>query len=295
MALASHDHVLVAVQPALGRTARDMGRKRCQRRPLRRLAFLAAKAPAHAPAFTRHHGIGNLEHLGDAVLNFGRMLGGGIDGHAALFFRHGQGHLPFDIEMLLPAHMETFRNHVGRRLERLAHIAMDESIFRHHIFGAHGQRVFNCDRRRFCNHFNLRQPRRAPGDFPRFSNNGKNHLAMKFNHTFGKDGIIAKRRAAIIDAGNILGRQHRNYAGKGTDCSKIKTGDFPARIIGRIARLHMQRAIGLTHVIDIGCRALNMQRGAVMGECQANRFRFKDAGPHIHLRRPPREARQGAL
>ena len=117
---------------------------------------------------------------------------------------------------------------------------------------------------------------------------------MKFNHAFSKDGIIAKCRAAVIDAGNILGRQHNDNAGKCPDRIKIETGNFSARIVWRIARLHMQRAFGLAHVVDINGRALNVQRGAVMGQRQANRICFKDAGSHIHLRRPPREALQGA-
>ena len=118
---------------------------------------------------------------------------------------------------------------------------------------------------------------------------------MKFNETFGEDGIIAKSRAAIIDAGNMLRCQHRHNARKATDRIKMKAGNFPPRIVWRIARLHMQRALGFPHVIDIDRRSLDMQRGAVMGECQANRFSFKDARPHIHLRRPPHAARQGAL
>ena len=62
--------------------------------------------------------------------------------------------------------------------------------------------------------FDLRQPRRAARSFARFGDNGKNHLAMKFDLAVGKDGIAAKRRAAIIGAGNILGSQNRDDTGK---------------------------------------------------------------------------------
>ena len=137
MALARHHHVLIPVQAAFGRTACDMGCKGCQCGPLRRLAFLAAESSAHAPAFAGHHGIGNFQHLGDAMLNFGRMLGGGINRHAAFFFRHRQRHLPFNIKMLLPAHMKAFRNNMGGSLDRLRHITMGEGVFRQHILGAH--------------------------------------------------------------------------------------------------------------------------------------------------------------
>ena len=59
VALAGHDHVVVTVQPALGRAARTWRGQRRQARPLGRLAFLAAEGTAHAAAFAGHLRIGN--------------------------------------------------------------------------------------------------------------------------------------------------------------------------------------------------------------------------------------------
>ena len=77
--------------------------ERRQRRPLGRLGFLAAEASAHASAFAHHGGIGNGEHLGDAMLHLGRMLGRAMDEHAAAFARDGERHLALEVEMLLAA------------------------------------------------------------------------------------------------------------------------------------------------------------------------------------------------
>ena len=117
MALAGHDHVVVAVEPDLGRFARDMGGKRGKRRPLRRLGFLAAKAAAHAAAFAHHRGIGDSQHFGHAMLDLARVLGRGIDQHAAAFLRHGHGNLSLEIEMLLPADIDAARETMGRTVK----------------------------------------------------------------------------------------------------------------------------------------------------------------------------------
>ena len=55
VALAGHHHVVVAVEPELARPAGGVRRERGEHGPLRRLAFLAAEAAAHAPHLARSH------------------------------------------------------------------------------------------------------------------------------------------------------------------------------------------------------------------------------------------------
>ena len=180
---------------------------------------------------------------------------------------------------------------MARGLQRLRHIAMRESIFRQHILRAHGECIFNGDSGWPVGNFDFSQPRRAPRNLARFRDDCKNHLPMKLDHAFGKDGIIAKCGAAIIQAGNVLRRQHGGYARKTANRIQVKNDNLSVSVFRRIARLHMKRAVGLAHVVDIDGGPLHMQHCAVMGERKPNRFRFKYARGQTHLRLPPHEHR----
>ncbi len=103
MPLAGGAHVVVARQTQLHRLARLPGEQRGDAGDDGRLAFLAAEAAAHAAHFDRHRVERNAEHMGDAVLHFGRMLGGGEDMEVAAFARRGDGDLAFEIEVILAA------------------------------------------------------------------------------------------------------------------------------------------------------------------------------------------------
>ena len=89
---------------------------------------------------------------------------------------------------------------------------------------------------------------------------------MELDFTIREDRIAADGGAAIIEALDITGGQNRHNARKTARGLKIKPGDFPLGALGGIARRHMQAAIRLAHVVDVGGRALHMQLGTVMGE-----------------------------
>ena len=74
MPLAGHDHVVVAVETHLARTAGDVGAECSVGGPLCRLAFLAAEAAAHAPGFDGHGALRQVEHVRNDVLHLARML-----------------------------------------------------------------------------------------------------------------------------------------------------------------------------------------------------------------------------
>jgi hypothetical protein len=84
VALAGHDHVVVAVEPHLGRAAGVAGGKRRETGPLRRLGLLAAEGAAHAPADAFDLGIRNAEHPGHQMLDLGGVLGRGVHQHSHL-------------------------------------------------------------------------------------------------------------------------------------------------------------------------------------------------------------------
>ena len=103
MPLASGGHIRLAGKAQLHRPPGDARGERCRSCHPRRIAFLAAKTAAHAPAahgdtveITTQHACCNMLHLG-------RVLGGGSDGDIAILARYGNRDLAFQIEMLLPA------------------------------------------------------------------------------------------------------------------------------------------------------------------------------------------------
>ena len=75
MALASHDHVIIAVQAAFRWPAGFKRGERCECCPLRGLRFLAAKSATHAAAFGRDFCIIHAQHGGHTMLNFCGVLG----------------------------------------------------------------------------------------------------------------------------------------------------------------------------------------------------------------------------
>ena len=75
MPFASQHHVIIAIKPELTGFTRDARAKRRNCRPLRGLAFFAAKTATHPAHFAGHIGVGNAQHTGHNVLNFCRMLG----------------------------------------------------------------------------------------------------------------------------------------------------------------------------------------------------------------------------
>ena len=112
MALAGQHHVLVAVEAAFGEATKEARGECGEAGPLRGLAFLAAEGAAHAAAFDRHHGGLHMQHVGDKVLDLRRVLRGAMHGDRTMLLRHGEAHLPFEVEMLLSADAKAFRDAV---------------------------------------------------------------------------------------------------------------------------------------------------------------------------------------
>ncbi len=123
MALAGHHEVVVAVQPQLDRPPQLA---RGQSRPHRQmpgLRLFAAKAPAHAAADHAHRVQRNIQRLRHPVLHFTRVLGAAVDQPLAIFLRQGVGDLPFQVKVLLPAHVQRAAQDMGCRRQGLRCIA----------------------------------------------------------------------------------------------------------------------------------------------------------------------------
>ena len=102
MAFAGHQHVGIAIEPQLDRSAglaRQYGGSGGDQRGL---ALLAAESAAHAPAL-HHHAIGGLfQGVRHDVLDFSGMLRRAVDQHRAVFLRQCDRDVSFQIEMILP-------------------------------------------------------------------------------------------------------------------------------------------------------------------------------------------------
>ena len=117
VAFAGDDHVIIAVIAHFARLAGEGGGDGTGHRERVALAFLAAETTAHAAGLHTHRMHGLADGMGDFVLNFGGVLGGGVDVHVAIFARQSEGGLAFKIEMFLAAHIDRAGQGVLRGLQ----------------------------------------------------------------------------------------------------------------------------------------------------------------------------------
>ena len=99
------DEALAAIHDCWD-SAGDARAERRDRGPLRGLRLLAAERAAHAADFHGHIADRHVEHVRHQMLHLARVLCGGVDQHIAVLARDGERHLPFQIEMLLPADVD---------------------------------------------------------------------------------------------------------------------------------------------------------------------------------------------
>ena len=114
MPLARHDHVVVAVEPELGRPPGLHGGESGDDGPLRRLRFLASEAAAHAPHLDRHGVARPVKRVGDQVLHLARMLGRAMHEHVPILQGDGERDLALEIEMILSADIDATAEAAGR-------------------------------------------------------------------------------------------------------------------------------------------------------------------------------------
>ena len=88
VALAGDDHVVVAVGAALGGAAGLLGDDGADAGEQVALGLLAAEGAAHAADLDRDRVRGHVQHLGDHVLDLGRVLGRGVDRDLVVLARH---------------------------------------------------------------------------------------------------------------------------------------------------------------------------------------------------------------
>ena len=161
--LAGHDHVVVAVGAELGRAA---GLRRDQSAGGGEgggLGFLAAERAAHPAHLDDDLGMAAPEQFGDEMLDLARMLGRAEDVELALLAGHRERGLAFEIEMLLPAHLEIGRRGGAARRRGPASASPRAMIWVASISRARGHRVRDRDQSGQRLDHRLAEPRGAAG------------------------------------------------------------------------------------------------------------------------------------
>jgi hypothetical protein len=164
-------------------------------------------------------GVGNPQHPGHKMLDFGRVLGGGMDQHGAVLVGNGQRHLAFEVEMLLAADPQRAGQTVRRRSDGRFRLAAPELVRRQHL-GLCGKALI--DRDDGACRLDLDDPEAGgtAGLIARGGDHGKHHLAMEHDAAVGEDRIVAHGRAAVVDTWNVGHGEDGKNAGRGACLSR---------------------------------------------------------------------------
>ena len=206
MPLAGRAHVVVARKPELHRATRFPGKHRGDARDDRRLAFLAAEAAAHAAHLHRHRIERNAEHMRDAVLHFGRMLGRREDMEVAAFAGRRDRDLAFEIEVILPAAVEFALAGDASQISARRRYRRDPSSGS----ARHGFRfaTASCDgehwRKDFV--FHLHELCRGAREIERRGRYRRHHLTFMLDEAGREQRLVGADRRDVVLAGNVAAR-----------------------------------------------------------------------------------------
>ena len=264
VAPAGDQEVVVAVRAQLDRALQLLRRQRCAGREQRRLRLLAAEAAAHAPALHLHLVRRQPQRMRDDMLHLGRMLGRAVHQQAVVLLRQRVGDLALQVELLLAAEAEAALQPVRRGGDGRGRVAALQVHRRHDVLlqTVRLQRVEH--RRQRLDRGDLRrQGCRAPRLAAGAGDDQEHRLAAPVHRTLGQDRVVVHDRAAVVDAGNVGGRQHRDHAGHRAHPRQVERDQPPVRH-RRQAERAMQRAGDLGQVVDVGRAARDVERRGFM-------------------------------
>ena len=215
MALAGDHHVIVAVITHLGGPPGAGGHHGAGNGQRIALAFLAAKAAAHPPHLDPHRRHRQVQRMRHLVLNLGRVLGGGMDQEIPAFQRQGRRDLTFQIEMLLPAHLEPALYPMRGGVDGAGGIALGPDHRPILEPAVCGQRVIHGQDRRLGVIGDLGQTRGLARGQMVVGRDQKQRHAQIQHRAGGNHRLVMRRRAAIGDLVKIVGAIDRDHAGGG--------------------------------------------------------------------------------
>ena len=287
VALARHQHVVVAVGAQFDGALQFGRRNRCGRRPQGRLRFLAAKTATHAPAFDGNVVRMHAQRMCHHVLHLARMLGRTQHQHALRFLRDGVGNLSFQVKLFLAAHIQLALDHMRRRIERGLVVAARQLHRRQHIRLCRLGRLRRHDRGQFL----VRHLRQAGGTarmVMRIGHHDEDRLAHVLHQLRSQDGIVMDDGTAIIGAGNVLRRVDSDDPLRAAHGRQVHGRDARMRLL-RQAQCRVQSTLQFGDIVRVRRLPQHMQlrrfmgaglaHGGPGGRLQFGRDRMVHAGP----------------
>jgi hypothetical protein len=231
----------------------------------RRLALLATKAAAHAPALHHHAMRRPAERMRHQLLHLARVLGGAMHQQAfAAFLRHGQADLALQVELLLPAQAPLALQAVWRARELLGRLAAREVHGRQHVLaGRMGLQRGNDGGQGFGSDDLLGQGGRAAGQFPVGRDDGEHRLADVAQLVARQDGVVMEQRAAVVLGRDVRRGQHRDHAGLAAQGVEVDVEELAVRQ-WRQAECCMQGAGRFRQIVGVRRGAADMQMRRLM-------------------------------
>ena len=211
MAMAGERHVLIAVETHAHRLAGVMRRERGERGRRRGLRFLAAETSAHARHLHHDFVRGQMQNVRHDLLDFGWMLCRRSNEYRTVLAAFSPRRIRLQIEMFLTAEFKiTFKRQRRFRYSVVAITATDEVRFVVKTYFGDGvtQRKDRRERRVFDDDLLRRRATRCL----RFTDHERDELAVK-EHLVHREQRLIVLRAHVVQAGNILGKQHGFDAG----------------------------------------------------------------------------------
>ena len=188
--------------------------------------------------------------------------------HRAIFLGCGVADLPFQIKLLLPAHIpcafDTMRRCINGGTCATSVRAALQVHGRHHVLAQLVGLLRRQHRRQLGNGgCALGQRRCTPCRLAGAGNHGKQGLAHIANLTVAQNRVIMNDGAAVVDTGNIGSGNDIHHLGHGTHRFQRQRRQA-AMGHGRQAQSAVQRAFQLRQVVDIGSLTRHMQVGRFM-------------------------------
>ncbi len=277
MPLAGDHEIIIPVISHLGRLAcggrnHGAGDGQCVA-----LAFLAPETAAHAAGFHPNAMHRQVQRVGDLVLDLGRVLGRGMYNNVAAFLRQGHGGLAFEVEMLLPTHLDHAGNLVWRGVDGLSCIAFFPDARPVFEPGICGQRFVDGQDRITFAVADPAQTRRLAGGKMAGGGNQKDRLAKVLDRRARQQRFVMGRGGTVTLAWQVFRFPDGDNAGCGTHGVKINRRD-PSGGDAAQTKGQMQRAPRGRDVIDIARLSGDMQARGIMGQgfrrCSCANLRF---------------------
>ena len=262
VALAGDQEVVVPVQPQFDGFFELVGRHRRPHRQVARLRFLAAKAAAHAPALDPHRVVVNAQGVRHPVLCLAGVLGAAVDQPLVLLLRQHVGDLPFQVEVLLPAHFQRAAQGVRCAGQGGSRVAALHHHRRQHITLG-GQRAGHAQQGGQGGDVAGDLSGRAAGGHHRRGDHQANHLADMLHSADCKNRLVMRQRAQHRITGNVVGQHDTRHTGHGQRCRSADGVQPSMRDVRQDGR-GKQRAFDFGDVVHIGGGPQHLGAGAFM-------------------------------